>query len=189
VIQDALSASSADVGVAFFFCDYKKEATLTPVNILGGLASQLARQKDEFFDILQGYYEELHPVRGLNKLADADELRARLCSMAEELNNLIIVVDGIDECGDRTSDVLEMLVELADTADNVTIALFSRYEVGIQDYLQNFEQIPITAHTEDLRDYVRAELEQRTQSGRLSLYNMDLKNEIGEELVRRANGM
>ncbi|CAG9989664.1 unnamed protein product [Clonostachys byssicola] len=189
VIQDALSASSADVGVAFFFCDYKKEATLTPVNVLGGLASQLARQKDEFFDLLQEYYEELHPVRGLDKQADADELRARLCSMAEGLKNLIIVVDGIDECGDRTSDVLENLVELADTAENVTIALFSRDEVDIQDHLQSFDRIPIAAHTEDLRDYVRAELEQRTHSGRLSLNNMDLKNEIGEELVGRANGM
>ncbi|CAH0030040.1 unnamed protein product [Clonostachys rhizophaga] len=189
VIQDALSASSADVGVAFFFCDYKMEATLTPVNILGGLASQIARQRDEFFDLLQEYYEELHPFRGLDKQADADELRARLCSMAEELKNLIVVVDGIDECGDRTPDVLEMLVELADTADNVTIALFSRHEVVIQDYLQSFDQIPIAAHTEDLRDYVRAELEQRTHSGRLSLNNLDLKNEIGEELVRRAHGM
>ncbi|CAH0056401.1 unnamed protein product [Clonostachys solani] len=189
VIQDALSSSSADVGVAFFFCDYKKEATLTPVNILGGLASQLARQRDEFFDILQKYREELHPVRGLDKLADADELRARLSLMAERLKNFIVVVDGIDECGDYTSDVLEMLVELADTAENVTIALFSRHEVVIQDYLQSFDKIPIAAHTEDLRDYVRAELEQRTHSGRLSLNNMDLKNEIGEELVRRANGM
>ncbi|VUC35566.1 unnamed protein product [Clonostachys rosea] len=189
VIQDALSASSADVGVAFFFCDYKNEATLTPVNVLGGLASQLARQRDKFFDLLQEYYEELHPTRGLNKMADADELRALLCTMAEGLNNLIIIIDGIDECGDRTSDVLEMLVELADTTDNTTIALFSRDEVSIRDYLESFEEIPIEAHVEDLQDYVRAELEQRTHSGRLCLNNMDLKIEIGEELVRRANGM
>ena len=192
VIHEALckSSSESDVGVAFFFCDYMNEAALTPVNILGAIASQLALQKDDAFDLLQEYYAELHPIRALNKLADVEELRAIVGNMSEFFQQVVIVVDGLDECGDHTHNVVESLSELATATDKTTIALFSRDEVDIRVLLEDdFKEVHIEAHTEDIEQYVRAEMESRIQSGRLQLHNTVIKDEIQDELVNRANGM
>lgn len=66
VIQEALnrSYSNQQVGVAFFFCDYKNSETWETVAILGAVASQLARQKDVAFEILRQYHNDLRPKRG-----------------------------------------------------------------------------------------------------------------------------
>ena len=192
VIHEALSKSSSDsdVGVAFFFCDYQNEAALTPVNILGAIASQLALQRDDAFALLQEYYAKLHPTRALNKLADVEELRAIIGNMSEFFQQVVIVVDGLDECGDHTHNVMESLSELASATDSTTIALFSRDEVNIRVWLEDdFDEICIEAHTEDIELYVRAEMESRIQSGRLQLHNTIVKDEIQDELVNRASGM
>ena len=139
---------------------------------------------------LQEYYAELHPIRALNKLADVEELRAMVGNMSEFFQQVVIVVDGLDECGDHTHNVVESLSELATATDKTTIALFSRDEVDIRVLLEDdFKEIHIEAHTEDIEQYVRAEMESRIQSGRLQLHNTVIKDEIQDELVNRANGM
>jgi hypothetical protein len=77
-IQETLTRAPPDpnIGAAFFFCDYKNEGTLRIPNIIGAMASQLARRKDEAFEILQDHYNSLHPADGLPRNADADDLRA-----------------------------------------------------------------------------------------------------------------
>jgi DNA replication protein DnaC len=63
VIQKALEKgkNSLKVGVAFFFCDYKNEKATVASNILGAIASQLARQNDQAFEVLKRLFELLHP--------------------------------------------------------------------------------------------------------------------------------
>ncbi|KAJ3531214.1 hypothetical protein NM208_g8973 [Fusarium decemcellulare] len=192
IIQAAIrrSGTESDVSVAFFFCDYKQESTLTPVNILGSIVSQLAIQRDDTFELLQVYYDELHPARALNKSADPNELVGIITSMCDLLQQVIIVVDGLDECGDGIGDVLEMLSDLASYTSTTSIALLSRNDFEIKRVLEdNFKQIPIEAHTEDLDIYVRAEIERRIRAKRLDLQNLRIKDEIHNELVNRANGM
>ncbi|KAM0436823.1 hypothetical protein ACHAPT_002535 [Fusarium lateritium] len=190
VIEEAFSARSPDIAVAFFFCDYKNEATLTPVNIFGAIASQIARQRDDAFDLLQDYYQELHPTRALDRAADADELRATITKMSELFNQTIIVIDGLDECSENTDSVLDSISELATSTTSTSLALFSRDEFNIRTWLQDeFEEISIEAHKEDVELFVRAEMEQRIQNNRLKLSNLKIKEEIVEELITRANGM
>ncbi|RYP45713.1 hypothetical protein DL768_007977 [Monosporascus sp. mg162] len=116
VIQQALdrAADSPKVGVAFFFCDYKNAGASFLENILGTIASQLARQNADAFNALQRLYESLHPSNGLPKEPDADNCRDLVEEMAENFDQVIIVVDGLDECGDNTDDVVGLLSDLAE---------------------------------------------------------------------------
>ncbi|KAF5009576.1 hypothetical protein FDECE_4234 [Fusarium decemcellulare] len=192
VVQEALTRAhaSSNTSAAFFFCDYKDSKTWSSVNILGAVSSQLARQKDEAFEILRQYYDELHPARGLAKTPDPDELRARISQMSELFDQTIIVVDGLDECGDSTEDVVDALMQVTDDSDKVSMALFSRDHFNIRIRLdEDFEVIPIVAHTEDIQLYVGAELEKRIQTRQLRLNDMSIKEEIMEALVSRAGGM
>ncbi|KAH6964615.1 hypothetical protein DER45DRAFT_557035 [Fusarium avenaceum] len=191
VIQEVLSRNMPDCGKAFFFCDYKKENTLSPVNILGTIVTQLALQKDECFICLENYYTDLHPERNLSSEPDVDELRAQITRMASNFSQVLIVIDGIDECQEEVrSQLLASLVELADGSDNIGMAIFSRAEMDIRARLEtDFEDIKIEAHTEDIATYVRAEMERRRISGQLMINTMLIKDEIEHELITRAHGM
>lgn len=192
VIQEALTRSYTmdNVGVGFFFCDYKNDKTWNPVNILGAIASQLARQKNEAFAILQAYYDNLNPRGGLSKTPDSEELRAKIGEMSEVFVQTFIVVDGLDECGETTDDVVDILLELATYNPAITMALFSRDHDNIRYQLEeDFKHVSIAAHTEDIRLYVGAELENRIRTHRLRLTSVAIKDEILETLVQRADGM
>ncbi|KAF4957510.1 hypothetical protein FSARC_11278 [Fusarium sarcochroum] len=191
-IQEVLSRSysTQGIGVAFFFCDYKDSATWQTVNILGAVASQLARQNNEAFDTLNRYHEDLNPPRGLPQTPDPDELRALISRMSELFGQTIIVIDGLDECGDCTDDVLDMLIQLNDYSEGTSLAIFSRDHFNIRVQLeQDFEIFPIAAHTNDIQLYVNSEIEKRIRTKQLQLANMEIREEIQEVLVRRADGM
>lgn len=192
VIQDAIARSDShpEVGVAFFFCDYKNENTWNIVNILGAIASQISRQNDDAFNTLKIYYDQLHPIRHFAKSPDAEDLRDKIIEMSKHFKQIIVIVDGLDECGDSSDSVLESLSELASYTSNTSMALFSRHEVNIQEWLhEDFEHIEIAAKSNDVRLYVGAEMEKRIQSRRLRISNMELKDEIMKKLVNGAKGM
>lgn len=192
VIQDAIerSDSHSEVGIAFFFCDYKNESTWNIVNILGAIASQISQQNDDAFNDLKNYYDQLHPAGRLGKSPDTEDLRDKITEMSKYFKQTIVIVDGLDECGDDSDIVSETLSELANYTTNMSMALFSRREVNIQGWLQeDFEHIEIAAKSNDVRLYVAAEMEKRIQNRRLRISNMELKDEIMNKLVDGAKGM
>lgn len=191
-IQEALTRASSNpsIGAAFFFCDFNNEKTLKATNIFGAIASQLARQKSEAFELLEDYYENLHPADGLPKKADADDLRALVGKMCELFEQALIVVDGIDECGDGMDEIAEMVSDIASDSEIISLAVFSRDEAGIRRQLsEDFKSISISARSKDIELYVRADLELLTRRGRLQVTNMSLKDAIREALVDQAQGM
>ncbi|KAF2811526.1 ankyrin [Mytilinidion resinicola] len=192
VIQDALtrSYSQPEVGVAFFFCDYKDSTTWDIVKILGAIASQLSRQNDDAYSKLQAYYDQLHPARHLEKSLDTEDLRAKITEMSEHFKQILVVVDGLDECGDNTDLVVETLSELANYTPNMSMALLSRHEVNIEEWLrEDFDHIPIAAKSDDIRLYVGAEMDKRIQNRQLRITSLELRDEIMNRLVERAKGM
>ncbi|EMT62613.1 hypothetical protein FOC4_g10006237 [Fusarium odoratissimum] len=192
VIQEALSRSYASrrIGVAFFFCDYKESKTWDTVNILGALASQLARQNNESYNVLDAYYESLYPPKGLPQTADIDELRAQISQMCETFDQTIIVVDGLDECDDLTDEVVDSLIQVAAYSERLSMALFSRDHYNIRARLEEeFEPIQIAAHTEDVELYVNAEVDKRIRTRQLQLTSAHMKEEIRSALVGKADGM
>ncbi|RBR25412.1 uncharacterized protein FIESC28_01849 [Fusarium coffeatum] len=193
IIQEALARASVEprrIGAAFFFCDYKNDATHSPVNILGSIAHQIALQKDEAFELLKDYYQELHPERSPTQSPDADELRATISRMSEHFDHVYIILDGVDECRDEIEDVATAVQDLADCTDNTSIAVFSREEEEIEAALDDdFRHITISARTEDIETYIRAEMMLRESNGRLIVKDVAAKERIESELVERANGM
>ncbi|KAI0104284.1 hypothetical protein GGR51DRAFT_229878 [Nemania sp. FL0031] len=192
VIQEALKKgkSSPKVGVAFFFCDYKDKKATVLSNILGAMASQLARQSDQAFDVLKKTFESLHPKDWLAKEPDSDVLQDCLEKMFKYFDQIIIVVDGLDECGDNTDEVTLALANIADYSTNATMAVASRDEYNIDIKLrESFTRIQIGARKEDILLYVGFELDRRIRDGRLRIANVTLKDEILTALSDKADGM
>ncbi len=110
--------------------------------------------------------------------------------MSSLFDQLYIIVDGLDECGDDADLVVQTLSLLAQESKLITMALLSRNELYIRECLEEkFVHIEVEAHTEDVELYVAAELEQRITSRKLRLRDVSLKDEIILQLVRGARGM
>ncbi len=191
ITQEVLQhvASADNYGACFFFCDRQDPSSHLFANILGCLVSQLARQSNDAFEILQSYYESLRPSGGMPRQPDEERLKEILLDMAKTFNRVYIVIDGLDECGTDPSVVIG-LYSIVSSSDLVSMAIFSRDELHIRERLEDrFEHIEIAARSEDIRLYVATELELRISEKRLRIRNADLKYEVIDRLVDEARGM
>lgn len=190
IIEETLKESDSSVAVAFFFCNHGSNLSRVPTNILGTLAAQIAKQSDQAFSCLDQYYRELHPSRNLSSSPSRVGLIQAIQDMAEGFDHVLIVVDGLDECGDETDNVVEDLYSLSTSGNFISIALLSRNEQNIRAKLEeDFYHIEIAAHKEDLQLYVPAEIEKRIQTKKLRIKSASFKDEIIRKLVNDADGM
>ena len=192
MIQECIVRANPRRAVAYFYCDYKNLNSQTPISILGALAAQLARQHEDSFTVLKNYYNSLHPRDQLEKPAKAEELVTVIQEIAYNFQDVRLIIDGLDECGDNSREAADSLAKLVSgSTEIISLACLSRREVDICDIFEPllFEHIEVAAHTRDLDQYVRGELEQRTKDKRIRIRSADLKELIVEKLVSRADGM
>jgi hypothetical protein len=191
IIQECMNRASTERAVAFFYCDYKSLDSQNSVNILASIASQLARQNENSFQILKKYHTALHPQNQLKQSPELEQLIQLLRSMSSTFEDVRIVVDGLDECGSSTVEVLEALKSVIHEHETISIALLSRDEVEIREELGPpvCAYIEIAAHTKDIEHFVRSEIENRIKKKKLRVKSVELKDEIVLQLVSRAQGM
>ncbi|KAI0160498.1 hypothetical protein GGR57DRAFT_385174 [Xylariaceae sp. FL1272] len=190
IIETALLLSTEEVATCFFFCDYKSEETHSAVNIVSCILYQLAIQNEEAYAVLESFFKELHPSRGLPRTPDLKDATKKLREMTRLFQRVFLVVDGLDECRGTTDEVVGTLFDVANDSDNLSAALLSRDEFEIRNHLEgDFEGVEIAAHTEDITEFVTAEIEERIRTRRLRVNDISLKGEILQELIEGAQGM
>jgi hypothetical protein len=192
VIQGCMARATHDRAVAYFYCDYKHEQTLKIINILSAVASQLARQSEKSYAQLEKYYDSLHSQHHLRHQPDTKNLIRVLKDMVTNFDDVRIVIDGLDECGDNIDEPLDGLKQIIETqGGNVSIAVFSRDERDIRDTFESLKHahIEVAAQSKDVDLYVRAEIEDRVRRKKLHIQKAAFKEEIIDQLVRKANGM
>lgn len=164
--------------------------TQSPINLLKTIAAQLARQNQDAYDILEGYYKDLQPTQGVSTSPTAWVMREVVEKMAGCFGSVYVVVDGVDECDDNTSDVVGLLVALADSVPSASVCVLSRDEPEIRRALDDsFVHVGIEAQNHDVHLFVAAEIDTRIRTKKLRLRNMSLKDEILHTLVQEHGGM
>lgn len=191
VIQAALRQTELDTIVTFFYCDYKNTETQNPSNILGALASQIARQNQQSLKQLKRFYQKHNPDDVSSVVYPPEDLRDLIVSMVLDCKCVMIVVDALDECDSQTWDVVDLLASLSVPRENcdVRTLFLSREEQEIRELLVDFVKVSIAAQSSDLKLYVAAEVETRTRRRQLRIKDQSLKEHIVERLVAEADGM
>lgn len=82
------------------------------VHILSSFASQLARQNDRAYAMLEQYYAELHPGKNLPKPTTLADICYTMMRTSELFDRVLVVVDGLDECG-SDSPVVDQLADMS----------------------------------------------------------------------------
>ncbi|KAK8196846.1 ankyrin repeat-containing domain protein [Phyllosticta capitalensis] len=193
VIEHCLKQRSPAIAVAYVYCDYLKIESQDPVKILGTIATQIANQ-DESQNChrkLAEFYAEcrqLDPPRSPEAHSLGNLVRKMSGDWFDEVR---IIVDAIDECGENQIKVIENLIKLNSSKGSKIKTLFiSRPEHELKIRLEtSYIHIPIAAQNVDLRAYVKTEVETRMRDHRLRIRSPGLKEEIMERLVNEAKGM
>lgn len=192
-LTEIIGSSDQDNAVAYFYCDYKDAGTQDPLQILGSLAEQVARQSEPSFQKLSKFVKNhCHGDRLQTFRCVSEDLCELIVDMSYGFRNLTIAVDGLDECGDNVRLVTKLVTNLGHNSARIRTFISSRNLVDIRDFTDDFVAISIAATSIDLRLYVGAEIEERMQKfsrKRLYLTDPTLKGEIVDRLIDGAEGM
>jgi Cdc6-like AAA superfamily ATPase len=192
IIEQCIARSTADRAVAYYYCDYKNAKSQVTVNILSSLAAQLAIQHEGSFSLLEKYHESLHPPHQLENRPEIKELVVLLQNMAHSFEDVRLIIDGLDECGENTEEASEWLKALACEGQvSISLAVLSRDEPRIRDFLGPpiCTHIEVAAQTKEIEHFVRTTIEEKSSKRRFRIKSPELKDEIIRTLVSKAQGM
>ncbi|PMD27144.1 hypothetical protein NA56DRAFT_697312 [Hyaloscypha hepaticicola] len=191
IIQAASNQTEHANGLAYFYCDYKDPKTHDPMVILGALVRQLALQNPRCLGAVEkfysNHYRESGPTTGPS--VAPEDFCLLIQSLSTFFDEVMIIIDALDECGNDRSKVVELLAILNADGFNIKTLFTSRLETDIEVHLQYYEKISIAATSSDLKLYVASEIESRSRKRLLRTRDPDLKKEIMDRLVDGAEGM
>ncbi|EGX50328.1 hypothetical protein AOL_s00076g92 [Orbilia oligospora ATCC 24927] len=196
IIESIIDEMEDSDAIAFHYCDFKSKDSQTLDNILCSLIMQVSKQSASAFDILEEVYIKHNPDRSIGScLGDCGvDLIQILSQVSMPYANLIIVVDGLDECTNR-ADLAQQLSRLPDIGPNpIKVLLCSRPEPDLENVLSAYDRIEVAASKSDVQLYVALAVEDRIRSKKLRLGRPrpgkpDMKPLIIDNLVEGCKGM
>jgi hypothetical protein len=159
--------------------------------ILGALARQLAIQNPRCLETLEKFHAIHYPETGsaTGPSVTPEDMCLLIGSLSTFFDEVMVIIDALDECGNDRSKVVELLASLNAVDFNIKTLFTSRLETDIELHLGSYEKISIAATSSDLRLYVAAEIEGRSRRKLLRTRDPDLKKEIMDRLIDGAEGM
>ena len=145
------------VGVAYIYCNYKRQETQTATDLSAAILKQLVQERP-----LNG-----EPVTALHKLHASRRTRPSLgeicIALASVLNNYskaYIVIDALDECTDSDGTRSELLTTLRSlqTKTDTRLMVTSRFVSRIEQSFEGSPMLEIRASEADVKRFVAGQL-------------------------------
>ena len=150
-----IAATGDKTALVFFYCDYKDDRTHEPDNIINSLVAQLVMYHEAALEKLLDFYNEFQKPGHAAPNREQPSMVELFRNMSLDFHKVLIVIDGIDECGRKVgAATIEMDSLNKDDASRISTLFLSRHEHEIQHVLHAYHHIPIAARSEDLSLYV-----------------------------------
>ncbi|KAF5243724.1 hypothetical protein FAUST_2719 [Fusarium austroamericanum] len=188
VVHDIIQRfhENSNVGIAYIYCNYRKQDDQTIDKILASLVKQLAERQTAFPKVIQDLYN-LHKPRKTRPLAE--ELSETLRLLVETHDRVFILLDALDECltsGGSRSELFKLLIWLKENP-RVNLFMTSRYVSDVEEELQSdIMKMEIRASQEDVGNYLDSRLASLSD---LVKKNKDLRDEIKTQVIEAVDGM
>jgi hypothetical protein len=167
----------------YYYCSYSHTTKDDTSGFLGWIVSQLCRKAATI-------PEHLLDLHNMSKEPRMEQLQEALGALLQRMDEVYIVLDGVDECKQR-ENLLKLIRTLMTDSAFTKIQLFatSRNYVDIEQALN-----PISASismtnslvNEDIRTYVNSELQ---TNPKVAHWPPELMTDVQETLVEGAKGM
>jgi Cdc6-like AAA superfamily ATPase len=179
------NVETPDVGVAYLYCSYRRQANQNTPDLLAAILKQLIQDRPSIAQPLSSLYDH-HRLRG-TKLTLCETLSA-LKSMLVHFSKVYIVIDALDECANQDGTRSELLEFCRDFKEQTDLRLMvtSRHLPDITDELQGIPRLEVRASNADVKHYVAGKVNQLARCVR---HDDDLQELIKNKIVEAADGM
>lgn len=173
-----------DCIVTFAYLDYKDKDTHSAINVAANLLRQLVARFDNVPRELYEIFERSRKDRRHSK--ELEELREWMLKCTEYLPSVFLILDGIDECEDEVAR--QKIVKFLDCLKGNGIKVFVTTRLSLPRPMASIPIINIRAQDSDIETFVQAKLREHEPDPDEEI-PLDLKDEIVENIVSKADGM
>jgi ankyrin repeat protein len=179
-------ADREDVGITYFFCDYRQQQTL--VGLYSALLKQLVQGQVSIPDRVVSMWKT-HSNKGTSP--SEEEVYSQLRSVITKCRRGLIVLDALDECPVHNgmqsvrTIFLRKIMRLCEE-DGIGILATSRPDQEISAFFKIGPFVEIQASTDDIESYVEARIDELHS---FAHEKPGLKQCIKDDITRAASGM
>jgi hypothetical protein len=197
IVIDHLTSRVRDksIGIAFVYCEFRRQHEQTPEHILRSLLRQLVRDQPSMLESVKRLYDDHKKASSSPSTEDITKL---LHSVAMNYSQVFILIDALDECPDPKKLMNEIINLQAQTGANLFTT--SRPGLGIEKKFKvNIFLFEINAKIEDVEKYLDAHMsdllllqddEDLSEDEDLpENLKVEIKAKIKREITQAANGM
>jgi hypothetical protein len=177
------TVQTADVGVAYIYCDYKREADQSTSSLLAAMLKQLVQDWPSIAKPLSSLYDH-HEVRRTRP--SVEEMLNVLQSVLADYSRMYIVIDALDEC--VHDDRRELLSKLRNLQSKTGLRLMATSRF-IPDIIEEFNGLPkleVRADDADVKRYVVGQIKRLPRCVRR---DDNLQELVQNKIMKAVDGM
>lgn len=148
---------SENVGIAYIYCNYKRQETQTTTDLLAAILKQLVQERPLYGEPVIA----LHKLHGDRRTYPSlKEICIALNAVLNSYSKAYIIVDALDECTDSDGTRSKLLTILRDlqTKTDMRLMVTSRFVARIEQSFQGSLMLEIRASEADVKRYVAGQL-------------------------------
>ncbi|KAF9768691.1 hypothetical protein IL306_013959 [Fusarium sp. DS 682] len=174
----------SQIAIAYVYCDYKDQRTLSETNIWASVVRQLVEACSQLPPEVLAFRDKYLEKRSL----PSDEERISLVnSLSKRFLKTFIFIDALDECPEENRDAFLTLAR--DVESCVHLLITSRLNVDLTESFDNLTRITISAHPSDVETYLDAKMKASTRMRSFMAKDETLRNDVINKLLEKTDGM
>ncbi|KAF7940554.1 uncharacterized protein EAE98_000681 [Botrytis deweyae] len=174
-----------DVGIAYFYCNFRRQHDQKIDDLLLSLLKQLSGYQASLPGAVKEMFD-LHSPR--QNRPSTKEISSALKSVIDSYSKVFIVVDALDECQMTNGCRMQFLSEIFDIQETYQLSLFatSRHIPDIEERFDGSLRLEIRASDKDVERYLDGRISQLPEYVRKST---GLQNEVKTAIIKAVDGM
>jgi hypothetical protein len=175
--------NDSSTGIAYLYCDFRRQHEQKWEDLLANLLKQLAQQQTSIPDGVEKLYNRYECQ---HRRPPPDEISTALHSVSSHFSKTFILLDALDEC--QVTERMRLLSEICKFRERGKLNIFatSRFIPEIQKVFNESMSLEIRAKYEDVEKYLASEV------ARLPSFissSPRLQNKIKATITEAVNGM
>ena len=190
VVEHLLTEFQNDIniGIAYIYCDYKRQQEQKLEDLLKSLLKQLVQKQPSMPESIKSLYKH-HRDRGTSP--PLVEILRVLYSVVANYSRVFIIIDALDECQASDGNRSRLLSEIFNLQVKTKVNFFatSRFIPEVMDIFQRSMMLEIRASNEDVLRYVDGRISQSKRLQSIISKYPGLQDTIRTKIVTAVNGM
>lgn len=177
--------TDSSVGIAYLYCNFRRQDEQKPVDLLASLLKRLLEGRPNLPISMKNLYEQ---HKSKQTRPSFGEISTELRSIITSFSATFIVIDALDECQVSDGGLTKFLSEILRLQTNTGANLFvtSRFIPHIVEEFQGAPSLEIHASDGDVKRYLDGQLSRLPSFVRR---NLDMQEQIKTEIIKAVDGM